>query len=288
MFVIAGVSGNVGSVAATTLLAQGNKVRVLVRDAAKGAAWSARGAEVAVADIGDRAALTRAFQGAEGAFILLPPVLKTNSALEDNRTRAEAIAQAITDSKLPHVVLLSSVGAQHEAGTGPIRALHHAEKLFAATGVGLTAVRPASFLENWLGALATVPQGFVASFLPKDLVYSQVATADIGKVVAGALVEGSPGANRKRVIELAGPRDWTSAEIVAAVATLANKPISIMEAPLDAVVPTYAKFGITENVAGLYREMYEGVITKQVVFEHPERVVRGTVDVSDVLRPHVA
>ncbi len=37
-------------------------------------------------------------------------------------------------AKLPHVVLLSSVGAQHEKGTGPIQALHHAERELVATG----------------------------------------------------------------------------------------------------------------------------------------------------------
>ena len=42
MFVIAGVTGHVGSVVAEKLLAKGQKVRVLVRDAGKGAAWSKR------------------------------------------------------------------------------------------------------------------------------------------------------------------------------------------------------------------------------------------------------
>lgn len=60
MYVIAGVSGNTGSVVAPTLLAAKQPVRVLVRDAAKGEPWRAQGAEVVVADIADQAALTRA------------------------------------------------------------------------------------------------------------------------------------------------------------------------------------------------------------------------------------
>ena len=47
MYAIAGVTGHVGSVAADTLLSQGKAVRVIVRDAAKGAPWKAKGAEVA-------------------------------------------------------------------------------------------------------------------------------------------------------------------------------------------------------------------------------------------------
>src|SRR5437016_5265158 len=72
MYVVAGVSGNTGKVVAETLLSQKKPVRVIVRDAAKGAAWKARGAEVAVAELDDVPALTKALAGAEGAYLLLP------------------------------------------------------------------------------------------------------------------------------------------------------------------------------------------------------------------------
>ncbi|HSK05858.1 MAG TPA: NAD(P)H-binding protein, partial [Kofleriaceae bacterium] len=70
MYVIAGVSGNTGSVAADTLLAANKPVRVIVRDAAKGEPWKAKGAEVAIASFEDRAALARALAGATGAYLL--------------------------------------------------------------------------------------------------------------------------------------------------------------------------------------------------------------------------
>lgn len=44
MFVVLGATGNTGSVAARTLLAQGKSVRVVVHGAAKGEAWRAKGA----------------------------------------------------------------------------------------------------------------------------------------------------------------------------------------------------------------------------------------------------
>src|SRR5438309_1258204 len=62
MFVVAGVSGHVGSVVAKELLAAGEKVKVLVRDAGKGASWSKAGAEVAVASLEDPGALTTALK----------------------------------------------------------------------------------------------------------------------------------------------------------------------------------------------------------------------------------
>ena len=56
MFVISGVTGNTGSVAAQTLIDQGQPVRVIVRSEEKGAPWKAKGAQVAVAEIADTGA----------------------------------------------------------------------------------------------------------------------------------------------------------------------------------------------------------------------------------------
>ena len=44
-FVIAGVSGNTGSVVAATLLAHRERVRVLVRNASEVAPWTTKGAD---------------------------------------------------------------------------------------------------------------------------------------------------------------------------------------------------------------------------------------------------
>ena len=66
MFVITGVTGHTGAVVADTLLTAKAPVRVVVRDAAKGEPWRARGAQVVVADVGDAAALAAAWRG--GAF----------------------------------------------------------------------------------------------------------------------------------------------------------------------------------------------------------------------------
>ena len=58
MYMVAGVSGNTGKVVAETLLSQNQPVTVLVRDAAKGAPWAAKGAHVATTSLDDRAGLT--------------------------------------------------------------------------------------------------------------------------------------------------------------------------------------------------------------------------------------
>ena len=51
MYAITGITGQVGAELGKQLLAAGLPVRAVVRDAAKGADWAARGAEVALADL---------------------------------------------------------------------------------------------------------------------------------------------------------------------------------------------------------------------------------------------
>ena len=67
MLAITGVTGKVGGTIARSLLAQGQKVRAIVRVDEKGRPWSAQGCDIAIASIEDAASLTQAFEGAIGA-----------------------------------------------------------------------------------------------------------------------------------------------------------------------------------------------------------------------------
>jgi uncharacterized protein YbjT (DUF2867 family) len=280
MYAIAGVSGHTGSVAAETLLAQGKQIRVIVRDAAKGEAWKAKGAEVAIASLDDSAALAKAFAGAEGAYVLLPPAPTSTDPVGHNARTTAAIAQAVKTANLPHVVLLSSVGAQHAEGTGPIKTLATAERELAATGAAFTAVRAAYFQENWGGSLGTLESGTIYAFVPNELRYPQVSTTDVGRTVAAALVEGGK-RGEKRVIELAGPEDYDGSAVAKALSAVTGKTIQVQAAPLDAVVPTFTGFGLSKEFSELYREMYAGLISGLVAFEG--RPVRGSVGVEKTL-----
>lgn len=288
MFVIAGVTGNTGSVVAETLLAAGRKVRVLVRDAAKGAPWRERGADVrVVASLDDETALASAFEGADGAYLLSPPDGRAADFVAERRKTFEAVAGAIERSRIPHVVLLSSIGAQHADGNGPIRGLHQAEQRLAKTSAKLTFVRAAYFLENWAAVGAATKDGALPTFIAADRTIPMVATRDIGVVAAKALLEGPPAA-KIDVIELAGSRDLSPRDVAGIFAKIVGKPVAPQEAPLDAVVPTFTSFGLSTNMAGLYREMYEGIANGKVAWENTNaRLVRGSVDPADVLRAFV-
>jgi len=286
MYAIAGVTGNTGSVVASTLLARAAPVRALVRDPARAAPWRERGAEIAVADLADRAALTRALTGVAGAYLLIPPTTTSPSPLADSRALVETLAAAVAAARVPHVVLLSSIGAHHLDGTGPIQWLHTAEQALAPV-TRLTALRAAYFVENWGASLGMLDQGVLPSFLPAARPMPMVATADIGRTAAAALIEG-PAGEMPSVIELAGPRDLSPADVAATLGRLRGRPIEVREAPLDAVVPTFTSFGVSPAMAELYREMIGGIVSGRVAWQGGEaRARRGSTTVEEVLAPMV-
>jgi uncharacterized protein YbjT (DUF2867 family) len=282
MFVVAGVSGNTGKVVAETLLAQKKPVRVIVRDAAKGEPWKKHGAEVAIAELDDAGALTRALSGAAGAYLLLPPQFASTDSRADNAKRTQVLVKAVEASGVKHVVFLSSVGAQHESGTGPITSLHDAEVALRKTSADVTFVRAAYFMENAGGSLYALPNGVFPTFVKADLTFPQVATQDIGAAAAGALLEGGHG---KTVIELSGPRDYSPKDIAAVLTRVVGKPITVQEAPEEAIVPALMGAGMNAHLAGLYAEMLHGVNTGHVAWEGgAARAARGVTDVEVVLK----
>lgn len=281
-FAIAGVSGNTGKVAAETLLAQGKKVRVIVRDAAKGEAWKTKGAEVAVADLADSAALTKAFAGISGAYVLVPPNMAAADfgAYQDGIT--ESLRAAIAAANVPHVVLLSSVGAQLPSGTGPIAGLHRTENtLKTVSGTHFSFLRAGYFIENLGGSLSMLGEGLLPSFVPATLGIEMIATFDIGKLAAQLLVEG---ATSNQIIELGGPAK-TMNDAAAALSTLTGKTISVHVAPLEAMVPTLTGFGFPESMAKLYAEMTGAMIDGTLAFEGTHRRLHGTTTIAEVLAP---
>lgn len=280
MFVIAGAAGNTGSVVAKTLLAAGKKVRALVRDPKKAESLAALGAEINNADLTDQAALERALMGAEGVYFLSPPDMGASDFVSERKLLTEKQAATFARAKVPHVVLLSSIGTQHPDGTGPIRTLHNFEQQLRRAGVPATFVRAGYFVENW-GAVAhpVKHDGVLPSFIAANRPTTMVSTPDIGKAAAQALLDGPRGT---RVIELAGPTDPTPAQVAAACSRILGRPVNVVEAPLSAVVPTFTSFGISENIAGLYKEMYEGIAAGKV--EPEGALTRGTTPLEDTLR----
>jgi len=72
MIVVTGATGRTGSAVTEALLAKGEKVRVVGRDAKKLAPFLELGAEPFVGNVEDVDSMTKAFNGASAVYLVLP------------------------------------------------------------------------------------------------------------------------------------------------------------------------------------------------------------------------
>lgn len=282
MFVVLGVTGQTGKVVAETLLARKQPVRVVVRSAEQGAVWRTKGAEVAVASLDDVPAMTRAVQGAAGLYLLVPPNYGASAWIEEQRNRVDQAAEALKAGGVAHVVFLSSVGAQIQEGTGPIRAVRYGEQQLRAVARHLTVLRPCYFMENWAAGLGMArEQGVLPTFIPPQAKVPMISTGDIGRVAAERLMAGG---SEQVIVELAGPEEYSPEQVAMEFGRILERKVAVQAAPLSAVVPTMTAFGFSDEAAGLFEEMYASFSKGTIGYEFPSTVVRGTISLAEAAR----
>lgn len=258
MYVILGATGNTGAVAAEALLAKGEKVRAVGRDAAKITQRLGAKVEAFVADVNDAATLTKAFTGATAAYVMIPPQITAPDFLEAGEKISDAITEAVKASGISHVVLLSSIGAQHEAKTGPIVGLHRFEKKLAAVpGLNALFLRPTFFMENFLMTIGLIhSMGFIGNGIKDDLKMPMIAAKDIGRKAADHLL--ARDFSGVQVEELLGPREYTMEEAARILGAEIGKPkLSYQRFPGFLVEQALKQMGIPAKTAALMSEMNE-------------------------------
>jgi uncharacterized protein YbjT (DUF2867 family) len=257
MYVLVGANGNITSKAARLLLAQGQGVRVVGRNARRLEPLRQAGADLAIGDVADAGFLTEAFGGAQAVYTMLPPNYAATDPLAEYARIGEAIAQAIGASGITRVVNLSSTGAHVPAGTGPIAALHAQERrLDALAGVRTLHLRPGYFYENHLGAIATIQAvGVYADLTDSDVPIPSVATTDIAAVVVRELLRPRLDGGH-RVLHLRGPRLYTQAEAAALLGRAIGRPeLQHVKADAAQVKAAMRQQGISPAMADLFEQM---------------------------------
>jgi NAD(P)H dehydrogenase (quinone) len=281
MFAITGITGNVGGEMARALLAGGKSVRAVVRDVRKGKAWAEQGCEVAVADIGDAAALTEAFRGADGVFLLVPPVFDPSPDFAEARAIAVTLRSALETARPAKVIYLSTIGAQ-ASQTNLLSQHTIIENTLREISMPITFLRPGWFMENSSWDVASArDSGVISSFLqPLDRAVPMVATADIGSLAAQLIQEDWTGS---RIVELEGAHRVTPNEIAAAFAKLLDRPVHAEAVPRDSWEPLFRSQGMKNPIPRI--RMLDGFNEGWIEFESGEAGSRkGKVGLETVLK----
>jgi uncharacterized protein YbjT (DUF2867 family) len=260
MYVVMGATGNVGHIVAERLLAADQAVRGIGRSEERLQPLAAIGLEPFICDAADRPQLTKAFAGATGAFVMIPPSMTSRDYRSQQDSITDAIAGALTDSRVTHVVALSSFGADKLDGTGPVVGTHYLEeKLKSMPNVNALLLRPGYFMENTLPQIGIIKSiGVVAGPLRPELELPLIATRDIGDYVADALL--GRGFSGHSTRELQGQRDISMAEAAGIIGRAISRPHLAYVRPSNAQVRTsLLEMGMSENMVALFLEMSEAL-----------------------------
>lgn len=225
-----GATGNQGGAVTDALLAQGARVRALVRDpgSERARALADQGVEPVRTDIEDPGSLREALTGVEAFFFMTTmhgpdPEAETRQGI--------ALADAAAAAAVPHVVFDSVGGAERESGVPHFESKRRVEEHLQHLDLPTTIIRPVFFMEN-LGSMGpTVEDGEVVVRLPlPDAVPLQmISVRDVGAIAAAALL-GT--AEVRSGIEIAAD-ELTGSEIAAAVGERAGLPARYEALPLS-------------------------------------------------------
>lgn len=250
MYFIVGATGSLGGQVAKALLARGERVRVLVRAESPlrrvgrftdPEELRELGAEVVAGDLKDPGALSDHLQSVRAVLSTAsgtkraPP--DTLEAVDQHGTAALAVAAK--DAGVQHFVYVSARGVGPDASPF-LRPKWEAERAVARRGPPATIVRPAKFMQDWIGFVLGVQLqvGRVQLVGERDASRTYVDEGDVAKLLTALLLSDPPGPDDSpRIVDFAA--DATSpGAIVERIAKLTGTPLTVERLAVGQAVTT--------------------------------------------------
>ena len=162
-YIITGSLGHISLPVIKSLLTAGHNVTVVSSNIDKKEEIEKLGAKAAIGSVSDQAFVSNAFLDAEVAYLMLPNDYAAPDYPALQRKVSDIYVQAIRQSNITHVVLLSSIGAHLRHGAGPIDGLAYLEeKLLELTNVHTKFLRPSYFYSNLYALVGMIKHAGIA------------------------------------------------------------------------------------------------------------------------------
>jgi uncharacterized protein YbjT (DUF2867 family) len=280
MYVIIGATGNIGKLIVKALLLEGKRIRTVSRNMDRLQLLVEKGALPFVGQLEDRDFLIETFRGSTAAFVMIPPILEADNLREYQNSISENIASAIEKAGTKYVVNLSSLGAHLSTGTGILLGSYdHEQRLNQIEGINLVHLRPAYFMENFLGSMRRIArEGSLGSSLRGDIPLAIVATQDVAKVAIKYLLKLN--FSGKKIHDLLGERDLTMLEVTKILGNAIGKPnLKYVQSPYQQVKDSMMDRGISESVAEASVELSKTLNENPHIFDS-ERTPEKTTETS--------
>ena len=247
MILVIGGHSKIGSALIDDLVARSEQVRAMVRSGESPDSFPA-GVETVLGDLGDRASLDAAMEGADKLFLLCGP---TQDEVEFNQNAIDAAAAAV----LSLVVRSSILGADPDSPATFVRDHGISDAALRDSGLPHAIVRPNMFMEN-------VPENYVPSIDENGNFYanagqarlSMVDTRDVAAVAAALLTEsGHP----EGIYDVTGPEALSLQDVAGKLSSRLGRQINFVDVPDDAVRQTLLGFGVGEWMAGGLVDLFQ-------------------------------
>lgn len=251
---ITGSLGNISKPLAKELIAAGHDLTIISSSEDRKKEITDLGATAAIGSVSDSAFLSGAFAGADAVYSMTPPNMGGQNVVTNTSNAGKALADAVQQSKVKRVVMLSSVGAELTAGTGPIAGLHPIENYFnALEGVAVTILRAGYFYTNFFNDVPLIKgMGIMGSNFSADTVLPLAHPRDIAAAIARELQTTATNKDLQYVIS-----DYRSAaDVATAIGTAIEKPeLPWVEFTDQQLSEGMAQAGLPAEIAALYVEM---------------------------------
>lgn len=179
---VTGATGDVGGQTVERLLGAGARVRVIVRRPEQVDAFTTRGVDARLADLGDRAALTAALDGVDQLFLV---TAATPRQAEHGRTAVDAACA----SGVRAVVHLSGGDAAEHSPVPWAAAIWQVDETVRTSGLERTILHPSGFMTNLVASGPAIRRGIFPQTTGRGVI-GWIDTADIAAVAATVLLRG--------------------------------------------------------------------------------------------------
>jgi uncharacterized protein YbjT (DUF2867 family) len=256
MIVITTPTGQIGHQIVNNILDSGKSIRVIARDPSRLDPKVRDRVEVVQGSHDDINVVTKAFEGAECVFWLVPPNLPVQDATQYYVDFTRPACEAIKRQGVKRVVGISSLGRKVAKHIGLVGAAYVMDEMIESTGVNYRALQMPAFMDDILNfnISSILSQGAFFGSQSGDRKTPSCATRDIAAVASKLLLDDSWSGQSS--VPVLGPEDISFNDIAQMLSEVLDRPVRYQQISREAHKAALMQHGMGESYA-------QGVVDNQ-------------------------